>query len=293
MAIINSAATTEQPYVEYNGLKYQCEGDTLENYGNNSLVAKWKDSATKIPHVYYYLQVMSWLDCAIQSPRHTIVVNVPSADLYVFRQGNPVFYSRVVVGKPSTPTHTISSSIKNVVLYPYWMVPKSIATKELLPKIKHDRAFLTNNNFQVLDDRGRIVDPKTINWALLSRTYFPYQLRQSTGCDNSLGIIKFDFYNPFSAYLHDTPEKYLFSRKNRFYSHGCIRVEKAMELARLLLQDSSVAVDTLVNNPCRLNVNPQYVTLKTPVNLFIVYSRAWPAENGELHFYNNVYRRPE
>jgi murein L,D-transpeptidase YcbB/YkuD len=229
----------------------------------------------------------------VQSDTRTIVVNIPSADLFVFEAGKRVFYSKVVLGKQSTPTHTVSSSMKYIILYPYWMVPKGIATKELLPQIKKDRAFLENNNFQVLNNSGKIVDPAMIDWSSLSRTFFPYQIRQSTGCDNSLGILKFDFYNPFSAYLHDTPEKYLFARKNRFYSHGCIRVERAMELAQFLLRENSIAVDTLVRNPCKLNEPPEYVLLKEPVNVFIVYSRAWPLENGELSFYDNIYHKPE
>jgi murein L,D-transpeptidase YcbB/YkuD len=293
MAIGDSASTSEPSYLEYNGLNYTCAPDSAPAIMSDSLITYWKDSTGKIQHVRKYVQLMNWLQCAVQSVTYTIVVNIPSADLFVYERGQRVFYSRVVVGKPATPTHTISASIKNVVLYPYWMVPKSIATKELLPQIKRNRAFLQNNNFQVLDNKGKVVDPTTIDWSLLSRAYFPYQLRQSTGCDNSLGVLKFDFYNPFSAYLHDTPEKYLFSRKNRFYSHGCIRVERAMELAQLLLRENRIAVDTLINNPCRLNVQPDYISLKMPANIFIVYSRAWPARRGELQFYNNVYHKSE
>lgn len=293
MLIDDSMMARDQSFLEYNGLKYQCSDDTLDFYHGDSLLAYWKDSTASIGHVRKYVQLMKWLQCALQSDARTIVVNIPSADLVVFQGGKSIFYSKVVVGKPSTPTHTVSGNIKYIILYPYWMVPKSIATKELLPKIKRDREFLENNNFQVLDNNGKIIDPSLVDWASLSRTFFPYQLRQSTGCDNSLGILKFDFYNPFSAYLHDTPEKYLFSRKSRFYSHGCIRVEKAMELAHLLLADNSMAVDTLINNPCRINQRPEYVPLKAPVNIFIVYSRAWPTQQGELNFYNNIYRQPE
>lgn len=289
----DSAASGHRSFLEYNGLNYGCFTDTPKDRPADTLLAYWEDSLDKIPHVRRYAQLMNWLQCALQSNSQTIIVNIPSADLFVFRKGTPVFYSKVVVGKPSTPTHTVSSSIRNIVLYPYWMVPRSIATKELLPKIKKDQAFLENNNFQVLDNGGKIVDPAKVPWSSLSKTFFPYQLRQSTGCDNSLGILKFDFYNPFSAYLHDTPEKHLFSRESRFYSHGCIRVERAIELARLLLGENVIAVDTLLNNPCRLNEYPQYVPLSAPVNLFIVYCLAWPTEKGDLHFFRNVYRKPQ
>ena len=114
----DSASSGDRSFLEYNGLHYGCFTDTLKERPADTLLAYWEDSLDKIQHVRRYVQLMNWLQCALQSNFQTIVVNIPAADLFVFREGTPVFYSRVVVGKPSTPTHTVSGSIRNIDLYP-------------------------------------------------------------------------------------------------------------------------------------------------------------------------------
>lgn len=96
-----------------------------------------------------------------------------------------------------------------------------------------------------LNNKGIIMDPYSIFWHALGTNYFPYLIRQSTGCDNALGLLKLNFLNPFSVYLHDTPTKALFSEYKRFFSHGCILLEKPMELGRLVLKNNQETIDTL------------------------------------------------
>jgi murein L,D-transpeptidase YcbB/YkuD len=153
----------------------------------------------------------------------------------VYSQGKVNLEMRMIVGKPSTPTSTLASRVNEVILYPYWHVPYSIATKELLPIIKRNPGYIEAGNYQVLNKSGNIVDPYSINWRALSRNYFPYLIRQSTGCDNALGLLKLNFYSPFGIYLHDTPVKSLFMLNKRYFSHGCMRMEKPMELGHLVL----------------------------------------------------------
>ena len=196
------------------------------------------------------LNTTRWLNCMVNN-EPTIVVNIPSATLLVYEQGRIILESKIIVGKRSTPTPTLSSKANEVVLYPYWMVPRSIALKELLPAIKRDRSYLNANNYQVINEQGKIINPHAINWQALGAADFPYRIRQSTGCDNALGLIKLNFYNPYSVYLHDTPGKSLFNASSRYFSHGCMRVEKAMELAHLLLVGNTIAVDTLEEKGCR------------------------------------------
>jgi murein L,D-transpeptidase YcbB/YkuD len=167
-----------------------------------------------------------------------------------------VLEMRLVVGKPSTPTFSLASIVNEVIIYPYWHVPVSIATKELLPAIKRDPSFLEANNYQVLNKAGKIINPYSINWNALSRNYFPYTIRQGTGCDNSLGLLKLNFYNPFGAYLHDTPNKDLFKQNRRFFSHGCMRMEKPIELGHLVLINNNIAIDTLTEKGCLKNQSP-------------------------------------
>ncbi len=230
-----------------------------------------------------------WLYClARQEP--VVVVNLPAAWLKVYGEGDSLPAMRLVVGKPKTPTPTLSSRITEVVLYPYWNVPYSIATKELLPAIRRNPGYINAGNYQVLNSNGNIVNPYSVDWNSLSAGNFPYTIRQSTGCDNALGVIKLNFYNPFSVYLHDTPSKSLFQLNKRFFSHGCMRLGEPEKLARFLLADNAIAVDTLVG-VCLLDKKPTPVPVKKPVAVVVWYNPAGLNEQGKLVMYDDIYKK--
>ena len=148
------------------------------------------------------LNTVRWLRCIREQSPHVILVNIPSASLFVYAGNNTILQSKVIVGRASTRTPAFATKVDEVVMYPYWMVPKSIATKELLPHIKRNINYLNTNGFQVVNLQGKVINPASINWQALHAGNFPYILRQSTGCDNSLGIVKINFYSPFGVYLH-------------------------------------------------------------------------------------------
>ena len=114
-------------------------------------------------------------------------------------------------------------------------------------------------NIQLIDSKGRIVDPGKLNWRNYNKAYFPFRMRQSTGCDNSLGVIKFDLTSPYSVYLHDTNNKVVFLSSSRYYSHGCIRVEEPIELANYLLQKK---IDSKFLEACLKEQAPVPVNLR-------------------------------
>ena len=236
------------------------------------------------------LNTTRWMNCMVNN-EPTIVVNIPSATLLVYNHGKIILESKIIVGKKSTPTPTLSSRANEVILYPYWMVPQSIAVRELLPIIKRNPSFLQANNYQLINEQGKIVNPRGINWQSLGPGNFPYRIRQSTGCDNALGLIKLSFYNPYSVYLHDTPGKSLFNASNRYFSHGCMRVEKAMELAHLLLAGNTIAIDTLEEKGCLRNQSPITVPANLPMNVIVLYNTAWFNAAGEVSFSPDVYGR--
>src|ERR1043165_7694043 len=185
-----------------------------------------------------------------------ILVNIPAARLQIVSNDSLKDMSmRVIVGKKDTKTPSFTAYITKVITYPYWTVPISIATKEMLPKIRKRISYLDDNNLQVFNNKGVEMDPKTVDWNRYSEKYFPYTIRQSTGCDNSLGLLKFDLNSPFSVYLHDTNRRDLFGKKDRFMSHGCVRVEKPMELAKYILGEGldSTAMTRLDLKSTRLN----------------------------------------
>jgi murein L,D-transpeptidase YcbB/YkuD len=227
----------------------------------------------------------------LKKKQSTIFLNIPAAKLKIYQNGTNVLESKVIVGKASTPTPMLTGIIDEIVLYPFWMVPYNIATREMLPDIRRDNGFLERGNYQILNRLGKIVKPANINWYTLSTSYFPYVIRQSTGCDNALGTIKFDFDNPFAVYLHDTPGKELFRKKSRFFSHGCMRVEKPVDLAHLLLKDNRIAIDTLTEKGCLLQQKPIPVSAKIKTGLIVHYNTAWYDYQAGVIFYSDVYSK--
>jgi hypothetical protein len=231
-----------------------------------------------------------WLYCLLQK-RSVIVVNIPAAYLKVYRNNKVILEMRVIVGKPSTPTPTLTSTVREVILYPYWHVPISIATKELLPAIKRNPGYIDAGSYQVLNSSGKIMDPYSINWNAFSTGYFPYTIRQSTGCDNSLGLLKLNFYSPFGVYLHDTPKKNLFGQSRRYFSHGCMRMQKPLELGHLVLKNNPIAIDTLEQKGCLRNQSPITVKADEQMPVIVWYNPAGIDSTGRVLFYEDVYRK--
>lgn len=231
-----------------------------------------------------------WLN-AVRSKQSIVLVNIPSAQLKVYEGPNTTLQMKIILGKVSTPTKTLSTYIQQVTINPYWTVPKSIIIKEMIPRIQKNIQYLLNNRLSVLNENYKVLDPQQINWATIDLENFPYIIRQATGCENALGILKLEFENPFSMYLHDTPEKELFKNKNRFLSHGCMRMEKPIEMGRFLLSNNLKAIDTLDLTKCDINPQPIFipVTIKTP--LIVWYSQVDFDSNNNLLFYKNIYNR--
>jgi len=189
-------------------------------------------------------------------PKKYLWINIPSADMFVYewdkkkKEDTLVFRSRVVVGKPETPTPLLEGQIHEIIIYPYWNVPFKIATEEILPMVQRDTSYLRRKNFEVIGASGiPIPNAGRLPWKKYNKNYFPVRIRQRIGIDNSLGVCKFDFYNPFGVYLHDTNSKRYFKTFYRFQSHGCIRVEKFKELAKFLIREDTLKIpyDTLEN----------------------------------------------
>jgi hypothetical protein len=220
-----------------------------------------------------------------------IVINVPSAELTLYEQNEAVLKMKVIVGTKSNQTPIISTYADAVSIYPYWTPTRNITMNELLPKIKSDLGFLDRNNFEVLDKNRQIINPSTLNWSTFSKSNFPYTLRQGTGCDNSLGLLKINIKNPYSVYLHDTPHttysKGLFNREKRFFSHGCIRLEKPLELVDALKPTKKI--DTELMNKCLLNQTPQVIQLQAEVPVFITYFTDIINESGEIQSFTDYY----
>jgi hypothetical protein len=257
----------------------------MKAYCKPCLVAEYSASGLTLDQVYETLNIYRWIN-RFSSSKH-IVVNIPSARLRVMDSlGTTLLDSRVVVGKPSTKTPAFAALIPGLVLYPYWNVPPSITVNELLPKIRRNpTSVLEAMNLQIIDGKGKIVNPSSVDW---SQKAFPYRLRQSTGCDNALGLMKFEVSSPYAIYLHDTNNRSVFGRENRFLSHGCIRVEKPVELANVLL--GFTRFEPSYMETCPIDAKPQFLSLPRPVPVLMVYSLLDFDEVGVLQVFNDIYR---
>jgi murein L,D-transpeptidase YcbB/YkuD len=211
-----------------------------------------------------------------------IVVNIPAATLRVYEGDEVKLEMKVVVGKPTTKTPRFSSYCREVILYPYWNVPKGIATKELLPKFRDNPDAFEAMHLQVVDAKGRVVSG--INVSNYSG-YFPYTFRQYTGCENALGVVKFNLTDPFDVYMHDTNNKQAFKKESRFLSHGCIRLEKPIDLANELLPND---VDAGFLKACVHGQSPISKRVPEAVPVFVLYMTA-DVVHGGVKYYKDVY----
>ena len=230
-------------------------------------------------------------------PRNYIWVNLPSYYLQVREADSIAIESKVVIGKPNTPTPLINSFISDLVIYPTWTVPNSIIVKEILPGLKRDPGYLARKGLSLFDYNGNYVDPFSVNWARYTKG-IPYLVRQSSGDDNALGIMKFNFKNPFSVYLHDTNQRYLFKNKKRSLSHGCVRVQDWKKLAFYIVKNDSM----LSKQPDSLKLTTDsissWIALKqnlvvgigNRLPLYIGYYTCEP-KNRKIMFYEDVYNK--
>jgi len=231
-----------------------------------------------------------WLS-SIRNNNKIILVNIPAAHLNAYDSNALKIYMRVIVGKSWTKTNTLSSLVTRVVLNPYWHVPVSIIRKEMIPKFKNDKAYFSKHGYTVLDAAGKSVDFSTTDASAYSESNFPFSIRQHTGAYNSLGLLKVEFNSPSAIYLHDSPEKKLFKNESRFYSHGCVRLEKPIELGKWILQDNRKEIDSFdFVNPVKYS-KPQYINVTTPTQVIIWYSLVDFDSNGKLKFYKNIYNK--
>jgi L,D-transpeptidase YcbB len=216
-----------------------------------------------------------------------IVVNIPSSTLHYYEKDNMQLAMKVVVGKPASRTPRMSTFLYEVILYPYWNVPDDIALNELFPKFKRNPDQMDKMNMQLVDYRGKVVDRSEVDWSAYDRNSFPFGFRQNTGCDNALGVIKFNLTDPFVVYMHDTNYKLAFQSDTRYMSHGCIRVEKPVDLANSLLENQ---IDTPFIKACIEGQNPQTMKLKKVVPVFVVYMPAEVQDDGQVKYFKDIYR---
>jgi murein L,D-transpeptidase YcbB/YkuD len=217
-----------------------------------------------------------------------LMVNLPE---FVLRGYDPDhkldFTMRVVVGKVmgehQTPVFT--HMMKYLVFRPYWSVPVDIARKELVPHIEASRGYLASKNFEVTNNKGTVLTDYTAKEVAQGAV----MVREKPGPKNSLGLVKFIFPNQYDIYLHSTPAVSLFERSRRDFSHGCIRVQKPADLAAWVLEGQGDWDMSKVEEAMNTGPDNRTVSLKNPLPIVIFYLTAIVDEDGQAHFFDDIY----
>ena len=218
-----------------------------------------------------------------------VVVNVPAAQIEAVGDGRVYSIHNAIVGRESRPTPVVMTALATVRFNPYWNAPASIIEKDIIPRMLSSgpSKIMRDMNMKIFQGvGGPEVNPDRVNWRRAVADN--YHFRQEPGGANAMATAKIEFDSPFGIYLHDTPEPQLFDSGQRFYSSGCVRVEKVAILINWILQGQdgvdSARVTNLAGTKERLDV-----TIKNPPQLRVVYLTAWPAKDGTMNFRPDVY----
>jgi murein L,D-transpeptidase YcbB/YkuD len=195
----------------------------------------------------------------------------------------------VVVKSYGHQTPVFANEIKSVIFRPYWNVPESILKVELLPHLERNRAYFSNNSYEIVDKNEQVVSEGMVSNEVKAQLRAgKLRVRQTPGPQNALGLVKFEFPNEYDVYMHDTPAQQLFSRSRRDFSHGCIRVEDPMALAKWVFHGMPGWTDETIGAAMNGNAT-QEVRLKEPVPVLILYSTAVVLEGQAPHFFDDIY----
>lgn len=245
-------------------------------------------AAERVAQIVANLERWRWLPRTFE-PRY-IAVNVPDQSLNLIESGKVQLTSRVIVGRPQTPTPIFRATAIAVTANPPWNVPHSIAVKEILPRLRREPNYLATQDMVLLNGPSDDPTGAHIDWRRMNADRFPFQIQQLPGDKNALGKLKLELPNRFSVYLHDTPGKAAFERERRALSHGCIRVQEILPLAALAIGgDLDVAqanLDTLIAAGATVQI-----LLGEPVPIYVLYWTVMAMEDGSFGFRRDLYGR--
>ena len=218
------------------------------------------------------------------SARPRVFINQPAFTARFIEHGVEKLNMRVVVGKPSNQTSFFYDEIEQVDYNPYWGVPQSIMVNEMLPRLRRDPGYLDRAGYEVTDSKGRRISSSSINWGAYG-SKIPYSVRQTPSEANALGELKILFPNKHAIYMHDTPQKELFDRDMRAFSHGCVRLEDPRGMAAAVLGTTVEHIEAKLKQGHSI----EKVTRKIPV--YVAYFTAWPDKNGKVEYFADIYER--
>jgi murein L,D-transpeptidase YcbB/YkuD len=236
--------------------------------GNQTLASLNTPVTQRISQIIANMERWRWIPHSFEETY--IEANAASATLKVVDRGKVVLTSRIITGKPKTPTPIFAATVTAVTVNPYWNIPNSIARNEILPKERRKPGYMASQHIGFDGPDGG--------------------LRQQPGEDNALGRVKLEMPNRFNSYLHDTPSRSLFARNERHLSHGCMRVEQILPLASWVLTgDASAALDKIA--AAIASNNNKKITLDRPLPVYVLYWTVVADRDGRVETSPDVYGR--
>jgi len=235
------------------------------------------------------MERMRWLPHEFDRP--PAVVNIPEFRLHADNEEyHWIFSMKVVVGRAYRhQTPVFSSQIVSLTFRPYWDVPSSILRAELIPHLEKDPLYFYKNSYEVVDKEGNVASQGEVSESMKKRLRSgELRVRQRPGAENALGLLRFNIPSPYDVYLHGTPATELFARSRRDFSHGCIRLEDPVALAKWVLRDEPEWDEEKIRSAMNGEETFQ-VRLKRPTPVLILYSTAVVMENGEIRFFDDIY----
>lgn len=249
----------------------------------------------RVKQIELAMERLRWIDDSILQKRF-VIINVPQFTLWAFAPdaegvAKPVLQMAVVVGKAGkNETPLMVKTLNSLVFSPYWNVPRSIATKELLPKLDEDPFYLVHEDMELVDNSGNAQGRQVGEAERSGIIRGAYRIRQCPGPKNALGELKFVFPNDDSIYMHDTPSKSYFAKERRDLSHGCVRLQNPMGLALFALEGQGEWDEARIREKISLGVE-QHQVLKERMPVLLLYMTANVNENGEAIFLQDIYKQ--
>ena len=258
--------------------------------GDETLRALNVSVDARIGQIEVNMERARWMFHDIHLNDDYLLVDIAAFRAHLIKDRRKVWEARVQVGQPYRKTPVFKADLTYLVFNPTWTVPPTILAKDILPRLAKDPGYLKEKRLRVLDRNGRTVDPQNIERSRLSPANFPYQLMQTPGQNNALGRVKFMFPNRHLVYLHDTPSQDLFEKSERAFSSGCIRIQNALDLAEILLNDPEKWSGEAIKRVTSSN-KTQTVMIPKPVPVLLLYWTAEANEDGTVSFRKDIYGR--
>lgn len=245
------------------------------------------DANTRLGQLQTNLQRLSSMAGASQSEQRFVMVNIPAARIEAVENGSVSQRHTAVVGKIDRQTPILNSKIHEVILNPYWTAPKSIIQKDIIPLMRKNPQYLTNNKIRLYNAQGQEVAPESVDWNTDDAVKLMF--RQDPGKINAMSSTKINFHNQHAVYMHDTPQKSYFNKLMRFDSSGCVRVQNVRDLNVWLLKNTAGWDRQNIEGTIASGVNTP-IQLADPVPLHFVYITAWSTGDGVVQFRDDIYK---